>query len=238
SSMFLSRRTTQEEYFDTERPVAEVAEFFQSLGRINRFFDFAHPFRNLVPRMLGEADCQSLSILDLGAGDGLLGRTIRDWAANRGWNWCVVNLDTSLAALALNGDGLNVAASALQLPFGPASIDVVVTSNMVHHLKDADAARLLQEAWRVARRAVVLCDMHRNLGLYLALMLLFWFQDHPASFKSDALISVKRGWRKADFTRLAAQAGIGSAKVELYFGARLILQACKGVINRAPKQSF
>ena len=236
--MFLSRRITQEEYFDTERPVAEVAEFFQSLGRINRFFDFAHPFRNLLPTLLGEANCQSLSILDVGAGDGLLGRTIGDWAANRGWNWRVVNLDTSLAALALNGNGLNVAASAMQLPFGSASFDVVVTSNMVHHLKDAEATRLLQEAWRVARRAIVLSDMHRNLGLYLALMLLLCFQDHPTSFKSDALISVKRGWRKADFTRLAEQAGIGSAKVELYFGARLILQASKGTVNGSPKEHF
>jgi len=225
--MFLSCRTTQEEYFDSERPVAEVAEFFQSLGRVNRFFDFAHPFRNLIPRLLGEASCCSLSILDVGAGDGSLGNAVRDWAAKRGWNWRVVNLDTSLSALGLNTNGLNVAGSALHLPFGPGSFDVVIASQMAHHLKDPEVKLLLQEAWRVSRRTVLLCDLHRNLGLYLALLLLFCFQDHPASFKADALLSVKRGWRKADLARLAAQAGVETAKVKVYFGARVVLQASK-----------
>jgi SAM-dependent methyltransferase len=234
--MFLSHRTTQEEYFDSERPVAEVAEFFQSLGRVNRFFDFAHPFRNLLPTLLGEADCRSLTILDIGAGDGSLGNSLRTWAGQRGWNWRVVNLDRNLAALSLNESGLNVAGSAVQLPFGPGSFDVVFTSNMAHHLRDPQVRQLLQEAWRVAGRAVLFCDLHRNLALYLALMLLFCFQDHPASFKSDALLSVKRGWRKADLTRLAEQAGLGSANVKLYFGARLILQACKTRANRSPQR--
>jgi len=62
-------------------------------------------------------------------------------------------------------------------------------------------------------------------------MLLFCFQDHPASFKSDALLSVKRGWRKADMAGLAEQAGLATAEVKLYFGARLILQARKAQLN-------
>src|SRR5436305_11072381 len=99
--MFLSRRTTQEEYFDSERPTAEVAEFFRSLNRVNRFFDFAQPFRSLVPKLVREQDCCSLTILDLGAGDGSLGRHVQEWAAKRAWNWRVVNLDTSLSALSL-----------------------------------------------------------------------------------------------------------------------------------------
>jgi hypothetical protein len=57
--------------------------------------------------------------------------------------------------------------------------------------------------------------------------LLFCFQDHPASFKADALLSVKKGWRKADLARLAAQAGVESAKVKVYFGARVVLEASK-----------
>jgi ubiquinone/menaquinone biosynthesis C-methylase UbiE len=232
--MFLSRRTMQEEYFDSDRPWAEVAEFFQSLGRVNRFFDFTHPFRNLIPALVGEADCQSLWLLDLGAGDGSLGKTVCEWAAQRGWNWRVVNLDSNVLALGLNENGLNVAASATQLPFGAGSFDVVLAASMAHHLKDGEVTLLLREAWRVARRGVLVCDLHRNLALYLALKLLFCFQDHPVSFKSDALLSVKRGWRKADLTRLAEQAGLDTAQVKLYFGARLILQARKAAGNGSP----
>ena len=225
--MFLSRRTTQEEYFDSERPAAEVAEFFDSLGRVNRFFDFAEPFRNLIPRLLGTAQCRSLSILDIGAGDGSLGRGMQQWAARRGWDWQVVNLDNSLTALSLNAEGTNVAGSATCLPFRQDSFDVVIASQMVHHLADAQVKVLLQEAWRVTRHALLICDLHRNVGLYLLLRLLFCFQKHPASFKADGLLSVKRGWRVGELGRLGTEAGIKGAVVKLYFGARVILHARK-----------
>ena len=225
--MFLSRRATQEEYFDSERPAQEVAEFFDSLGRVNRFFDFAEPFRNLVPKLLHENNCRTLSILDVGAGDGSLGKSVQAWASRRGWNWRVVNLDTSIVALRLNPKGINIAASAVQLPFLDHSFDVVVASQMAHHLTDPQVTRLLRESWRVSRCAVVVCDLHRNLALYFVLRLLFCFQNHPESFRADALLSVRRAWRIGDLARLAAEAGIEGASVKLYFGARVILQAVK-----------
>lgn len=235
--MFLSRRTTQAEYFDSERPVAEVAEFFRSLGQVNRFFDFTEPFRKLVPRLVDKQECRFLSILDVGAGDGSLGRTVGAWAAKRGWCWRVVNLDTSLPALAMNTSGLNVAGSATRLPFQSSSFDIVMASQMAHHLKDPDVKRLLQEAWRVARQAVLLCDLHRNLGLYFLLRLLFCFQNHPASFRSDALLSVQRGWRLRELSRLAEEAGVSGASVKLYFGARVVLQARKDIKNSPAEPS-
>jgi SAM-dependent methyltransferase len=235
--MFLSRRAMQEEYFDSERPAVEVAEFFRSLGRVNRFFDFAQPFRKLLPRLVGEMNCEELSILDMGAGDGSLGISLQSWAVKRGWHWRVVNLDTSPMVLGLNPTGLNVAGSAIKLPFHDDSFDVVVTSQMAHHLTDRDAIVLLQEAWRAARRGLIVCDLHRNLGLYLALRLLFCFQDHPASFRADALLSVQRAWRTGDLARLALEAGLDRAHVSLYFGARVILQATKSAPRLSPNKS-
>ena len=234
--MFLSRRSTQEEYFDSERPALEVSEFFRSLGRVNRLFDFAEPFRNLLPKLVGHAGCRSLSILDLGAGDGSLGTNMRNWATKRGWDWKITNLDTCMAALRLNRRGLNVAGSATRLPFQDGSFDAVVASQMAHHLSDACVKELLREGWRVTRRALVLCDLHRNAGLYLLLRLLFLVQRHPASFRADGLLSVQRGWRVGELKRLAAEAPISGATVKLYFGARVILQARKAATPDSPLQ--
>src|SRR5271167_3162605 len=114
--MFLSRRSAQEEYFDKERPAAELTDFFRALDRCNRLFSAAAPFQVLLPALLQESDCRSLSILDLGAGDGSLGKTLKEWAARRRWNWQVTNLDVNLEALRLNPSGWNVAGSALALP--------------------------------------------------------------------------------------------------------------------------
>ncbi|HWI56821.1 MAG TPA: methyltransferase domain-containing protein [Bacillota bacterium] len=223
----MSCRTTQAEYFDSERPLAELAEFHQCLDRVNRFFLFAEPFQRRLPRLLGATACRSLSVLDLGAGNGLLGKELQGWAARRGWDWRVTNLDLSQAALRLNPSGRNVAGSALALPFSTGSFDLVIASQMTHHLTDEQVQRHLREAWRVARSAIFLSDLHRNAALYWVLWLFLRLRRFPESFGADALLSVRRSWRSHELQRLATQAGIAQAQVEVYFSARVLLHARK-----------
>src|SRR6516225_3895595 len=124
--MFLSQRSMQAEYFDSTRPADEVAEFFHSLGFFNRLFAFAQPFQHWLPNLVDERTCRSLSILDVGAGDGSLGIVLSQWARQRNWDWKVINLDSSWLSLRLNSKGASVAASALALPFPDCSFDAVI----------------------------------------------------------------------------------------------------------------
>ena len=226
--MFLSRRATQAEYFDSpERSLAELAEFHARLNSVNRFFVFAEPFQQALPKWLGPDSCQSLSILDLGAGDGSLGKVLTESAAKRSWRWRFTNLDLNIRALSLNETGVNVAGSAIALPFRDGSFDLVVASQMTHHLTDGGVLQHLREAWRVARMGIFLSDLHRNPTLYSCLWLLLRLWRYPKPFWNDGLLSVKRGWRVSELRRLAAQAGIGGAEVSLYFGARVLLRARK-----------
>src|ERR1041384_142263 len=133
--MFLSQRAMQAEYSDSaDRSVAEVADGDRQLARVNRVFLFSHPFEYLLPRLLGKQRCSVLSLLDLGAGDGSMGNQLARWAARQGWNWRFTNVDTNGQALCLNSSRRNVVASVLALPFRDASFDVVVASQMTHHL--------------------------------------------------------------------------------------------------------
>jgi ubiquinone/menaquinone biosynthesis C-methylase UbiE len=225
--MFLSRRSLQAEYFDTERPLGELAQFFQCLGRINRLFGFATPFQRLIPQLLGNSNCAGLSVLDVGAGDGSLGRVLCEWAAKRRWRWTVTDLDTSAMAVTLNSGANRVIASALALPFQAGSFDLVIGSQMLHHLDDEQTRQVLGESWRVARKAILICDLHRNSALYTLLKLLFWFQTYPQPFRDDALLSVKRSWRVNELQQLLSGGSLEQAEVRLYHGARIVLQACK-----------
>jgi len=235
--MFLSRRATQAEYFDSDRPAAEMAEFYLWLGRANRFFGFAQPFQRLLPKLFGDSACRSLSILDVGAGDGSLGKVLTQWAAARGWDWRFTNLDLHPHKLNSEPKTVFVTGSALALHFADASFDLVIASNMTHHLNDADAAQHLREAWRVARLAVLLVDMHRNLALYTIIWLLMRLRGFPKTFRGDALLSVKRAWRVPELQRLAAQAGLNGAQVRLYFGARVLLLARKSAPLKTMKET-
>jgi 2-polyprenyl-3-methyl-5-hydroxy-6-metoxy-1,4-benzoquinol methylase len=226
--MFFTRRATQAEYFDLpDRPATELAEAYAALGCVNRFFVFNEPFQRLFPKFFGRDHCRSLSFLDLGAGDGSLGAVLTRWAAKQNWDWRFTNLDLSLPALRLGGNGRNVAGSVLALPFRDASFDVVIASQMTHHLGDQEVPVHLREAWRVARQAVFVSDLHRNIALYTVLWLFLRARGCPAHFRYDGLLSVKRGFRVRELRNFAAQAGIDAARVWMYAGARIILQARK-----------
>ncbi len=226
--MFLRERSTQAESLDShERPPADIAASYRQLARANRLFFFSHPFVVHLPRLLGREHCRSLTLLDVGAGDGLLGRRLEAWAQRRGWRWEVTNLDANPHALALNPGGRNVPGSALALPFPDAHFDVVIASQMTHHLADAEVAAHFREAWRVARRAVLLSDVHRNAFLYA--LVWFWLRvpGFSREMRQDGVISVRRGFRLGEWRRLAEQSGIPGAHVWLYAGTRIMLAARK-----------
>lgn len=227
--MFLSRRTLQAEYSDRpELSFHEVAENYRQLARINRLFLFADPCQRLMVDWLSHEQCRSLSILDLGAGDGSLGRVLTAWAERRGWRWEVTNLELNPLALRLDPQGRNVAGSVLSLPFRENSFDVVIASQMTHHLSNnTEVIQHFREAWRVTRDALFLNDLHRNIVLYVVIWSLLHAGRFSNSFRKDGLLSVRRGWRASEWQLLAAQAGITGAQVWLYYGARVMLQARK-----------
>lgn len=227
--MFLKRRALQAEYFDApDRPLAEMTGDYRRLTQINRLFLLARSFKKLLPRILGEEKCRALSILDLGAGDCALGNELSNWAAARGWDWRITNLDINPRALQLHGARSVVAGSALALPFREGVFEVVIASQMTHHFtSEAEACQHFREAWRVSKRLLLLNDLHRNLAFYLALGMVLKASGAPAEFFSDGLLSVRKGWRLKEWRAMAAQAGISDAKVWLYAGTRIMLAARK-----------
>lgn len=227
-TMFLRHRSTQAEYFDLpDRPEVEVAASFRDLNRINSLFRFAHPFAAVLPQWLGSTNCERLNILDVGAGTGLLGKTLTEWARQRGWHWRFTNLDNNPLALKIGNQPDSVVGSALQLPFADGSFDLVVASQMTHHLTDEQVVTHWREAWRVTRDAIFICDLHRNAMLYALVWLTLHLMRADRTVLEDGLISVRRGFRRSEWRGLAARAGIPQAKVWRYHGTRIVLQARK-----------
>ncbi|MDB6033726.1 MAG: Methyltransferase type 11 [Verrucomicrobiales bacterium] len=227
--MFLSDRSTQAEYSDAPGLSPEhVARNYADLAKINRLFAFAEPFQRSMVNWLGRDKVQSLKILDLGAGDGSLGRALETWAKRKGWNWSVTNLDFNENALRIHGAASNVRASVTALPFADNSFDVVIASQMTHHLDtDDDVTKHFAEAWRVTRDALFFTDLHRNPALLGMVWVSCICAGLSAEMRADGIISIRRGWRVPEWRRLAQASGIPSSNVWLYFGSRIILQARK-----------
>jgi len=139
----------------------------------------------------------------------------------------VTNLDLNVCALQLNPGGRNVAGTVGALPFSDDSFDVVIASQMTHHLTDEEAVQHFREAWRVTRNALFLTDAHRNAGAMAVIWGVLRLMRVTPQFLSDGMLSVRRSWRVGEWRALAARAGISSARVWLYYGSRVMLQARK-----------
>jgi SAM-dependent methyltransferase len=227
-SMFLSERSTQEERIDLpNRAESETVAEFRELDRFNRFFRFDLVFESELPKWLGEDHCARLEILDVGAGTGLLGKRLSEFARRRGWEWRFTNLDANPLGLRDGGAPNPVVASALNLPFPDGEFDLVVASQMTHHLSDAQVVTHWREAWRVTRDGLFISDLHRNAWFYVTLWLTMLALRSNRSLRKDGLISVKRGFRRPEWREMAKQAEIPQAKIWLFFGTRIVLQARK-----------
>lgn len=228
--MLFSQRALEPEHFDDPaRTPDEIAACYRELGRVNRLFRLDDPYTRVLARWLGHDRCQNLSILDLGAGDSWLGTAMEQWARKEfSWEWRVTNLDLKLVPLQLNPSPRNVVGSVLALPFTSDSFDLVIASQMTHHLPtDDEAVQHFREAYRVARQGVFITDMKRSAVFYALLWVTLRVLRLSRDTREDGLLSVKRSWSRPELVGLAARAGLSGATVRSYFGARLIVAARK-----------
>lgn len=221
--MLLRHRATQAECLDApDRPLSEIRTDYAWLARVNRLTRYEQPFQRIIPARLGHGACADLSLLDVGAGDGALSSRLERWASNRGWRWRVTNLDSHPQCEHICRPPV-VRGSATALPFEARSFDVVIATTMTHHLTDAEVVLHFREAARVARRLVVIVDLHRN-PVFAALVwsvLAAW--RAPARFRADGVLSVHRGWRVHEWRDLAGAAGMNGADVRVLGGMQIIL---------------
>lgn len=224
--MTLRQRSREPEIFDdASRPVADVAADYAQLARVNRVFRHADPFTRVLQRTGLPQSHPRLSFLEIGAGAGQLAADLAAWATRRGWTWTFTCLDQSPVACSLNPCACKVIGDATQLPFPDAGFDLVIASQMTHHLPDDRVIQHFREAWRVARRGVVVSDLHRHPFLYGLLLLSVPFLSLSPRMRRDGLLSVRRGFRTREWQDFAAQAGIPKARVEVQFGCRIVLSA-------------
>ena len=84
----------------------------------------------------------------------------------------------------------------------------MICSQVLHHFFDADAQQVLAELNRVARRRVIVSDLHRSriaaAGIWIASFVLAF---HPVS-RHDGVVSVMRGFR-ADELRGLVESTVG-----------------------------
>ena len=118
-----------------------------------------------------------------------------------------------------------VAADVRALPFAPRSFDVVSASLFLHHFDPPETAGVLRALFDLARRALVVNDLHRA-----RVPLVFGHAVFPLIFRSpvsvnDGLVSIRRGFRPDELRAGFTAAGIERVEIRRRFPYRLVAVA-------------
>ncbi|MBV8069959.1 MAG: methyltransferase domain-containing protein [Acidobacteriaceae bacterium] len=218
--MLLSKRLIEPEALERLTP-EQARPNLADLVRLNRYFGGHSVIRKALHRVVdGRSD---FSLLDIGCASGDSSRMIR--AIYPGAR--VTCLDHRLVNME-NAPHPKMIADAFHLPFQPCSFDVVVASLFLHHFEDGEVVQLLGEFYAVAKRALLVCDLERQLLPYIFLPLTKSLFRWDRVTVHDGTRSVRASFRVVELIHLAKNAGITAPEVRAHRPAfRLSLIARK-----------
>ncbi|MBA3346806.1 MAG: methyltransferase domain-containing protein [Gemmatimonadales bacterium] len=188
-----------------------MARSLRNIARSNRWFGGAAAVRHGLAHLLaGVPPGSSLSLLDLGTGAGDLPEAAVRWARGRGIRLRPIGLERSRVAAGLARDaGVPCAVACAGLPpLKEKSVDLVLVSQVVHHLTPGSVVHLLQTCDRLARRGVIVSDLRRGRLAPVA----FWFGARMLGFDRltvvDGVTSIRRGYSAGELRALLVEAGV------------------------------
>jgi len=203
-----SKRLIQPELLDHASP-EEAHLNLRDLIRINTLFGGHATIRRSLARVIRPEE--QFTLLDVGAASGDTARVI----ARAYPNATVTSMDYSPVNLQA-APRPKLIGDAFALPFAATSFDYVLSSLFLHHFTDGQVVALLNSFYRIARRALIICDLERNpLPYYFlpATRVLFRWQRITLH---DGPISVRAAFRASELRSLAERAGIPRVDLKVY----------------------
>ncbi len=197
-----------------ERELKDIARLNALFGGTRAVVEALEPFFKAGKRERGNGKRATWTLLDIGTGLGDIPRAVAVAARRYGIDLRLLGVELNRAAVA-SALGAErdlpltvVLADGSALPLAPRSVDVVIASQVLHHLAPAVAVRWIASFSALARRAVVLADLRRS-RLAMAGV---WLASFPLRFgavtRHDAVVSLRRGYTRAELNALLRAAGV------------------------------
>ena len=227
------RRSYELEYIDTgSYTAAEYDDCIGELQVVNRWMGDARTLKSTLLKEVADEDLKEFSVLDVGAGSGELLRVTVNWARETGRRVRAVGLEMnerSAASILEESRDFpeisSVRADALRLPFAESDFDYVICSLFTHHFVEDQVIQILREMKRVARRRIIVIDLHRHPMAYLLYTTLGKIVLKNRLIRHDGALSILRSFKADELMALGKRAGLRDVGVSRHFPYRLALNA-------------
>lgn len=227
----LSRRVLRPELLDrSDLPDADARQSLLDLRRVNRWFGARRLLLSALARQVARHQLNEFTVLDVASGSADHPLAIVQWAQRRGLRARVFALEYQHRNLRLFRRELAATpqlhlfcADAFRAPVRPGAFDFVTCCHFLHHLTEEQAAALLYDMSKWARRALIVSDLERHALAYHFFSLFSRCFVHSYVSRADGLTSLAQSFRKPELERIAAQAGLRRFKVERHWPYHLML---------------
>lgn len=206
--MLFSKRLIEPEVLD-RLPPDEARPNLADLVRINRRFGGHSVVRKTLERAANGERC--FSLLDVGCASGDTARAVLAKYPDAR----ITCLDHNLVNME-TAPHPKVIADAFGLPFIPKSFDFVLCSLFLHHFPDEQVVGLLAQFYRVARKALLICDLERQVLPYMFLPATKMVFGWNRVTVQDGIRSVRASFRAGELAHLARRAGIREPEVQTH----------------------
>lgn len=196
---------------DFELRGAQMKSLLTDLKRVNTLLGGKAVTLNGIKKLLiDQPNNDSVTILDIGCGDGEMLRQCAGWAKRQGRKVRLVGIDGNAHILQeaekrssdlKNGTFklMDVFAENRQFP----TFDIALCTLFLHHFKEPKILELMQEVSKQAKVGVVINDLHRNIWAFWLFRIFSLLFLRTKIARHDGLVSVARGFKKTDLKRLA-----------------------------------
>ena len=227
----LSSRDRQPEVMD--QPALDPArhlEALQDLARIHRFTGTLSRFWAPIHRLLKAQKRKSLTLMDVGCGDGFLVRQLFKKARQCGYELKICGCDFSKRALDFarqSADAQRIPMELYQLDITdneiPVSVDVVTCSLFLHHFTSDEVVAILRKFDRAANQLVLVEDLRRTrLGFLLCVLGVHLF-SRSSVVREDGLLSVRAAFSMREIGKLLESAKIDEYRIRRRWPERLMI---------------
>lgn len=213
--MFATRSYTPELLDQPHISFADIRQNMRELDTINTVLGGHAITLKGLKMLLPLQSNTSISILEIGCGDGNNLRVIQQWAKSSGLTLQLTGVDYNQECIAYArqvpaNQGIEFICSDYRDVAAAQKNDIVFSSLFCHHFTDAQLVEQLHWMQANSHLGFFINDLHRHPLAYHSIRLLTRAFSKSYLVKNDAPLSVLRGFQKKEWHRLLADAGVAA----------------------------
>ena len=214
-----------------EAPFEEVKDSLQDVQRVNRYLSGYRVLLHYIGQFFDQhTSSQPIRILDAATGSADQPMEVVRYARRRGIPVQVTAIDINRKMIRFAQEEARespeirfVQCDVLHMPFDENSFDVVINSLALHHFSEEHAVAMLKSFSRLAKRGVIINDLHRSRVAYVSIYILTRLLTQNRLTRYDAPVSVMNAFTPEEMRTMAQAAGWQRFEVNRHFPYRIAL---------------